>query len=222
MMVNKKGLDDKDINELMVPFGMDIAIKKELYKYMEIHQFNEGEMIWRMDEDHKYFYYLVKGRALVHMTSKKGKELYLDFCKPPEIFGEMEFMTKSRVHFDVEALEDCTLLALPKKFIKLNGEGNLEFYRMISEYLGRKLSHLAEIYTSHLLYTVKERVADYIYRATSEVPVLKFSQKKLSLSLGITDRHLRRIIKELLDENILLRDGNDLVVIDREKLREYE
>ncbi len=210
-----------EVDKYLEKYQLKVGFKKEYTKNFEIHLYREGEVVWRAREELKYIYYLVEGRVLIKRDSKKGKEIYLDSGEPMKVLGDMEYVSKSKIFCDVRALTDSKFLAFPVNLIEKNGKDNFEFYRLLSKSLGRKLKVLSENYSNNLFYTVKERVATFFYDKFKDRDEVVFLCEDHSASFGITERHLRRILKALINEGVLEKKENKIRLKDIKKLEKH-
>jgi len=77
----------------------------------------KGERIVHQDEHGDSMFVLLKGTAdVVHRA--KGKNIELARLGPGDFFGELALVDEGPRSADVEALEDCTLVAIPQSVIR--------------------------------------------------------------------------------------------------------
>ena len=77
----------------------------------------KGECIVRQDEHGDSMFVLQKGTAdVIHRA--KGKRIELARLGPGDFFGELALVDEGPRSADVEALEDCTLIAIPQSVIR--------------------------------------------------------------------------------------------------------
>jgi CRP-like cAMP-binding protein len=210
------------IKEYIKKFDLDGVIRDTYFNKIELHKYKRRDIIYYMKDDLKYLYFLVEGKIIVHLQTIDGKEMYLDFGKPLEILGDVEYISSSGIYSNVEAITDCYLLALPMEVVDKNAKENWKFYEIISKFLANKLTKTSKKYTEMILYPLKNRLATYLYEiSTEEVLINPFRQEEVALSYGISDRHLRRILLELEEEGIIEKNRKSINVIDRKLLEKY-
>ncbi len=217
----KKMNDRKKIIEYIEKCKMYGVIKDKFIDDLVLHCYSKGEIIWNMSDDYKYLYFLVEGRILVHLNSYSGKEMYLDFGDPIEVLGYIEFINSSCVFSNVTAVNKCFLIGLPREIIGENAHKNPEFYELVSKYLGDTLIKTSKKYTSNILYSIKERIATYIDSLSWNEDEINLPRKKTALSLGVSERHLRRVLNDLVVEGAIEKEGRKIFIKDRKKLKEY-
>ncbi len=214
--------DSKRIEAYIEEFNLKGIIKERYLDKIELHKYRRGDIIYYMEDDFEYFYFLVEGKVLVHLQTMEGKEMHLDFGEPLDLFGDLEYISSSGIYSNVEAIRDSYLLAMPRDIVEKNARENYKFYEMVSKFLGKKLVNTSKKYTSMILYPLKNRIATYLYDlAGDDTTIEGFRQGEVALSYGISDRHLRRVLGELEDEGVIRRERGRIEVVDRELLKEY-
>lgn len=203
-------------------FDLEGIIQDNHIDKIELHKYKKREIIYYMKDELKYLYFLVEGTILVHLQTLDGKEMYLDFGKPLDILGDLEYISSSGIYSNVEAITDCFLLAMPKEVVDKNAKENWKFYEIISKFLAHKLKKTSKKYTEMILYPLKNRLATYLYElSTEDLFIEVFRQEEVALSYGISDRHLRRILGELEEEGIINKNRKSITIIDRKLLKKY-
>jgi len=214
--------DSKRIGKYIEEFNLRGVIKERYLSRIELHKYRRGDIIYYMEDDFEYFYFLVEGKVLVHLHTMDGKEMHLDFCEPLDLFGDLEYISSSGIYSNVEAIRDSYLLAMPRDVVEKNARDNYKFYELISKFLGEKLVKTSKKYTDMILYPLKNRIATYLYDLAGDDDFIEgFRQGEVALSYGISDRHLRRVLGELEEEGVIRRDRGRIEVRDRELLKKY-
>lgn len=214
--------DNKRIEAYIDKFNLRGIIKEKYLNRIELHKYHRGDIIYYMENDFEYFYFLVEGKVLVHLHTMEGKEMHLDFCEPLDLFGDLEYINSSGIYSNVEAIKDSYLLAMPREIVEKNARENYKFYEMISQFLGEKLVKTSKKYTDMILYPLKNRIATYLYDLAGDDDFIEgFRQGEVALSYGISDRHLRRVLGELEDDGVIRRDRGRIEVRDRDLLKKY-
>ena len=147
------------IREYLKTFDLEGIIREEYLNKIELHKYKRRDIIYYMKDDLKYLYFLVEGKILVHLQTMDGKEMYLDFGKPLEILGDLEYISASGIYSNVEAITNCYLLAMPKEVVDKNAKENWKFYEIMSKFLAHKLNKTSKKYTEMILYPLKNRLA---------------------------------------------------------------
>lgn len=203
-------------------YNLREVIKPQFIPYLNLYKYKKGETILQMDDEFNYFYFLVEGKLLVHLSTEEGREMFLDFCTPLDLLGDLEYVTKKSTWNNVEAIRTSYLIAIPREILDKNAKDNINFYKMLTEFLGDKMGKNMKRYTNMILYPLKDRIASYLYEIcgdSNEMILLK--QGELALSFGISDRHLRRVLADMEEEGILTKSRNKIEIKDLTKLKTY-
>lgn len=199
-------------------------INHSYIKYVQLHIFKPQELIVVEEEYPEYLYILLEGEARVSPSSEDGRLALLDYIKPMDLLGDIEYFFSESNYHSVVALTECIFLAIPQESVRIYFKDNLEFYKFLCKNMAQKVRSTSIRYSRALLYPIKNRLAKYIYdlaifRNTPEAVTIKFSQT--AEYLGISPRHFRRILSEFEEEGILMREGTKIHIHDPEKLRSY-
>lgn len=188
-------------------------------EFFELHIFKPGEVIYHTESKVKYFYFLLKGKALVCPLSYGGKEVFMEFMLPIDILGDIEYFTNTPIYHNVEAITEVYLLGISIDMMDELKE-NIDFYKYLCELLCLKLSKSSRRNAESLLYSAKSQICNYLYHKTSEgYSEIQISIIKTSRQFGISERHLRRILDELRDAQIIERFRGQINVLNHEKLK---
>lgn len=218
----KKLIDIKKMKKYIDRYSLRGIIKDEFIEKIELHEYKKGEMIYYMKDEFEYLYFLVEGKVLIHIQTEDGKEMHLDFGEPLDLMGDLEFINSSGVYSNVEAIKDTLLLAMPRDIVDENARDNSKFYEMIANFLGKKLVLTTKKYTEMIFYPLKNRLATYLYNLSAGDDLIEeFRQSEVALSYGITDRHLRRVLSELEDEKVILRNRSEIKILNKDLLKKY-
>ena len=98
----------------------------------------------------------------------------------------------------------------------------MEFYRLICNNLIEKLYNTYYNYSKVLLYDTKKLLAQQILENCDDTGVVRCKSKELAEHLGVTPRHISRLITELEKKGVVSRQyGRRLRVVDRQLLLRY-
>lgn len=209
--------------EFIQVYHLDEFIHSDYMQYVQLHEFAPQELIVREDEPPKYLYFLLEGEARVSPSSEDGKLALLDYIRPMDLLGDIEYFFSEVNYHSVMALTSCLFLAIPIKHLDTYFKDDVVFYKFLCLNMARKMRSTSIKYSRSLLYPLKNRLAKYIYdiaiyRNAKEIE-LKFSQT--AEYFGISPRHFRRILSEFEDESILERKYSEIHILNLDKLHDY-
>ncbi len=214
------------------PKVLDMFIKKyqlqdilrDIKHKVYIQHFQKGESIICEDDELQYFHLFVDGKATVAPLAEDGKLAIITFMEPLSLIGDIEYFEKIPYLHSMQAISDCYLIAIPIPIVEHYLMNNPFFLRKLCELTIRKLRMSSEQSAQNLLYPVKKRLVIYLlehitgHDLETSIPVKYID---LANIFGITTRHLRRIITELEDQEMIRREGNLIMILDIQQLRRY-
>lgn len=165
--------------------------------------FQKGEAICLQGQAITALTYVLSGKLKISRTLFNGKEHVLEMPALPTLIGDIELMTNQVAGSSVIALEDVQALQLPLS----NKEALLQdpdFLYKIGQKLALTLHKQAIISSTNASYSVKERLATYIL-AVEEEGSFQLSPSSLAENLGTSYRHVQRVIRQLLDQDVIVK-----------------
>ncbi len=165
----------------------------------------QGEMIMETGDDISQILFLVEGTLRVYSLSENGKLGIVALARPPQMLGDIEYIRGVGALHSVRAETDATLIGIPIADVQKYLSSNISFYRMICNNLVEKLYQTSGEYSRALLYPAKNRFARYLLDRMDEDNLVRFSSGEAAQNLGITARHMSRLISALEREQILCR-----------------
>lgn len=185
----------------------------------------KGETLFKQGAFAPYVMYIIDGLVRIYLQVGYNKQINLrigrsgDFLAFSSVFGENVY-TYSGI-----ALRDSTVCMIDKIALKDYLVSNPEFALKITSRNFRNESHLLEIIknisykqmrgklASALLYLSDEDFAqEQIFRYLTRQDLADFA--------SVSEESAIRFIKEFEKEGVLVLDGKDIIVSDREKLEE--
>ena len=184
-----------------------------------LHRFARGENIYREGEPLRELYFLVKGQVKVFRTHHNGKVSVVEFASAFDILGELELVNARDTTISVQALRDChwpglslapLLSPLPRDdtfttSVALRPPATL-----------RRLPHHPALNTS---YSVEVRLARYIHY-TRRGDMFEERLTEAAEYLGVSYRHLQRIIAKFCADGLLERVRGGYRVCEPERIED--
>lgn len=194
------------------PFLNEIFLRK--YKI--------GEYLCHAGEEIESFSIIVEGKCEVIPNSKDGKVIILDYLKPVSFNGDIELLNECEALYNVNVVEPTVVIVIPRSvFFRMVMEDRI-FLKIMCEKFAKKLYSSSKNYSQKMLYPVKQRIRKFLVEQTQIQRTLniKYKSRELAQKLGITERHLRRILNEIEEEGMIIR--NHGVIKCNEKVLEQE
>ncbi|MGL5760135.1 MAG: Crp/Fnr family transcriptional regulator, partial [Cetobacterium sp.] len=93
-------------------------MKSELIDRFFIKRFLKGEMIFSVKEESQSLYFFVEGKIKIYSAFYGDKEVIIEFCKPLQILGEVEYIQNKDINVNVEALTPCIVIGILREDFK--------------------------------------------------------------------------------------------------------
>ena len=172
-----------------------------------------------------YFYFFVKGRAKVYISTPNGKSLLIRFYSPLQLIGEAEITCDKDADCNIQAIEDCICIGIPINIIQEISTYDPKFLKFICQSLSYKLTSTSASTSLNMLYPLENRLASYLLALypsdlNPEDKVMTDNFTQLAELLGADYRHFLRIVDKLCSKNIIKKEKRSLVIVDRQALSE--
>jgi CRP-like cAMP-binding protein len=185
-----------------------------MYSLIQISVYGQNEIILREGDELDGIYFQVEERTKVSSSGNR-KFLLLRFCSPLSLFGDIEFVQEVVVQSQVEAVQQTTLLFIPKQKVQSDLMDKHSFKDLLLKHLSYKLLTCT---------SVEERFASYLLTIQLQREFGKEIQTPyipdIASLIGTTPRYLNRVIQRLTDMEILYKVKQEIVVLDWERLDE--
>ncbi len=201
-------------------YGLDRLLSPDLVPALRPVLGAPGALMLRAGDPVRDLLFLVDGRVKVYATMENGQNLLAAFCKPFEVFGEMELFSLPRTTLNVEAVTETTCLALPLARLKKAADRNGPLFLYLCGRLGTKLASRIVTASINLRYPVENRLASYLLASTDERGLDGGTDNlgELADFLGTSYRQLGRVVRRFRARGILALARGKIRVTDREKL----
>lgn len=214
--------DQLKLKEYIYLESLNHIINEDMEKYCEIHTFERGEFICKVEQEVEYFYFFVEGKAKIYTLLENGNKLLLRFYQPFNILGDIELLLYPGYRTYVEALRTCICLGIPMRIIRAHFLHNSVFIKFLCEHLARKLDSITHK-SSMNLYPLEVRLSRYIFESQvkeDDKMTIIPNYNDLAELLGSSYRHLNRTFNQLIEKGIISKKGKRITILDKEALTE--
>jgi CRP/FNR family transcriptional regulator, putaive post-exponential-phase nitrogen-starvation regulator len=181
-------------------------------------RFEAGETILHEGASIFNLLIVVAGKAKVCSISKNGKNLVLCYYISNGILGDIELMTNTYIATtSIIAITDFECIALPYQTYAKDLKSNLAFLNKLGSELSIKLLQSSENLVSAALYSGEERLCSYILQS-SHNNLFNEILTDVSCSIGMSYRHMFRLLNQLCADGLLDKRDNGYLIIDRDEL----
>ncbi|WP_291941016.1 Crp/Fnr family transcriptional regulator [Cetobacterium sp.] len=201
----------KKIEQYITSYNLDDILIKEVHEKLLIKHYKKGEYILEAHKGTNSIYFIVEGTVEVSCILDNGNQICLNILRPLEIFGDIEYINKEEVLFDVVAKSDVIVILLPFQLAKDYLEDNINFWRFLAIEGNKKLlnTNRAIFYKSTL--KAKDIFIKYLEDNGGEITFKSLDE--LSGRLNISYRNLTRIIKFYINKGTIAKDRNFIKIL---------
>lgn len=202
-------LKKHDLEHIFDPCDLD---------HIFIAEFERGEYVTRAGVQPSYLYIFLTGCAQVLPLSKDGKQALLDYLNAGEVCGDLELLLNlaeiKKSYYDVKMFKAGKAVAIPSRYVQQVLTGRAQFLLYICTKTMEKLDVSSRGLSKSLVYDAKSRTLGYIdeHRST-DGDVIAFKPTEVALKLGISYRHMCRILDELVSEGVVEKVSGGLKIL---------
>ncbi|MBO9129406.1 cyclic nucleotide-binding domain-containing protein [Bacillus sp. 165] len=207
-------------------YQIQSIFNEQLLPHLSLYSFDQGELICSQGEPSQYLYVLVKGKVKVFTTSPDGKALILSFKTPLELIGDIEYIRGTNIMNTVEAVSPVCMIRIHYNWLKKYGKDYSPFLQFLLEIITQKFYVKSNSLSFNLLHPAEVRLASYLISVSIDESNSLFQDKLNADSLidvanliGISYRHLNRVIQKLCTEGLIERNKGFILIKNLEGLR---
>lgn len=201
---------------------LDDAFPDEVLPLTELHVFDKGEYVCRSGERIEYFHIIMDGTCKVIPTSETGKEVLLSYLEPMGFIGDIELFNECEALHSVLAATQVVAIAISRKVFFNEMMCSPPFLQMLCRNFATKIYVSSQQHSSNMLYSIKNRLSRFLLTAVEEqqTDAVRIKRSEVAQLLGISGRHLRRVLSSYEKDGIIQRKGERIIILDLAVLRE--
>ena len=215
----KKNESEKYILECLKKYNTEHIFDPCDLEHIFIAEFERGEYVTRAGVKPAYLYIFLSGCAQVLPLSKDGKQALLDYLNAGEVCGDLELLLNlaeiKKSYYDVKMFKPGKVIAIPSSYVQQVLTSRAQFLLYICTKTMEKLDVSSRGLSKSLVYDAKSRTLGYIdeCRRAAKGDVITFKPTEIALKLGISYRHMCRILDELVSEGMVQKVPGGLKVL---------
>ncbi|MBQ9330998.1 MAG: Crp/Fnr family transcriptional regulator [Oscillibacter sp.] len=199
--------------------GAEELLTPEVEAGARVVRYAAGQTVMVAGDEIRQVLILVEGVLQVYSISEKGKLGIVAHAVPPQLLGDIEYMQGLNALHSVQTETDAVLISFPIALVRQHLSHSIAFYRLICNNLIEKLYRTSGAYSRSLLYPAQNRFARYVLERMDDAHTVHLKSSEAAEFLGITPRHMSRIITAMEKGGILCRDrAKTLRVLDPARL----
>lgn len=215
--------DPRKIKRYLEKYPVHQYFTTDVTPHLQLHIFRKGEHLCEERKTPDYLYFILEGKVKLSLIHQDGNVTLVQYYEPGDILGELELLGMRQQSQAIEAVGEVTCMALPFegcKDIMLEDTKFLQnLCRLIAGKMQRSVNKLVGIQT----YPLENRLADYFIQKEDEVGQDQWMHVKLTdlaQYLGVSYRHLSRVIKDFDDAGWIQKERTKMRVLERKPLEE--
>lgn len=181
---------------------LDSMLSKELQPYMQLLYFKAKEFVYRQEDQLDGLYVFLSGEWKVCYLLENGKDAVFRILRRPRMVGEMEFILKAPASTTVQVTVPGYAIYLPMGECRELLMSDILFLRNISYNMAEALFIENKNASINQFCSPKSRMASFILSIQQE-DKFTFNYKVLPGLLGMSDRHMFRILNDFIREGII-------------------
>lgn len=202
---------------------------EELMNSSQLLNFAKGSALFRQGEPSSSFYFVISGSVKVYRLTADGQEKVFDVIGSRQTIAEaMLLMDTPDYIASAEALEPTQLYRLPSSvYMRLLQSNNRLAFALLGRLSGRLQQRLNEIETLSLKNST-HRVVRYLLNqlGQSQETVSSFNlpmaKQLIAGHLSIQPETFSRVIRRLIDEQVISQNGRQINILNRYRLEQFE
>lgn len=201
-------------------YHLQDILPDSLFPYLKLYQYRCNDFVTRSGEKVEHLDIVVDGIAKVSPFDENGKLILLNFLYPMDLIGEIEYFSGSEYLHTVIAAKPLITVSIPNYVLDSVLMHNESFLRYMCHCLAAKLVDHSNAFAASKMFSAKTRFTRHLLNLTDkyESDTVPYSISEVSLYLGITSRHLRRLISDYVQQNAIQKSRSSITVLDEKIL----
>ena len=220
-------IDKWDFNSDSVFTNFPAEDYEEMTRHARKEKYKKGQTIFREGNIPSGIYYILNGKVKKYKVDNHEKEQIIYVANTGELIGYHAVLSTERYPDSATALEECTLLFIPKEDFL----GVLEQSPVLSARLLKMLSHEFGVLSNSIAIfaqrPVRERLAitlivlrEKFKKGTPEGEpiIINMGREDIANMAGTTRENVVRLLREFKDDKLISTQGRKIWVTDLKKL----
>lgn len=189
------------IERYVEAFNMRDFLNDDLLRHLQLFHFPAYTHVYFEEQEQHFFYFLVEGQVQCSHYLEDGRLAVIALSVPFTAIGDLEILSPNPVRSNVVATRDTTMLGIERSVVERYGADDPRFLRFLIDQLREKLYKKDDLHKSQIL-PVAKRLALYLLteQRSSRSDEIELPEKEhLASLLGVTPRHLNRVLRALVE-----------------------
>lgn len=218
----KRDVSEETVKSLVYQCALQDVFTQDTLPVLEVRYYKTGEYLCRAGSPMETFDIITEGQGKVESTSEEGKVILLDHLYPLSLSGDIELICGGDAMHSVYAATPLTTLTASRKNFKTVLMNSTPFLQFLTVQFAEKMQASSQNHSRIMLYPIRNQLGHILLTLsdTAGADVFVLRSGEVAKELGISGRHLRRVLQEYEREGILLRQGSNLHILDKKALSE--
>ena len=213
---------EKTIQDYVAEFEIASFLNDDLLKHLQLFHFPAYSNIYIEQDEQHTLYFLVEGQVQCSHYLLNGKLAVFALSNPFAAIGDLEILGERKLYSNVIATKETVMLGIASDLVQRYGADDPRFLRFLIDQIREKLYQANFLQMSHTL-PVNVRLAFYILSLatnTQENIIVLPGKEELASLLGTTQRHLNRVLKQLVESGAIRSGYPRVHILNREILED--
>lgn len=198
------------IKKYLTQFNITDIFPENTHSKFILKTYNKGEYLLESGKKTSYIFFLVEGFIEVVYMQNNGNSIQLNYLKPFEIFGDIEYVSKGNVLYDVIAMSKVVVLLVSFKNIDKYYSENTEFWKFLAIQGNKKLLYTNKIIFQKTTLNATQRFLVYLKEHNNTIQFNSLAE--IANTLNISYRTLSRIILNLSKEKLIEKSRHKIIL----------
>lgn len=191
--------------------GTENSALTELASEMTVRYYDKGYILYTPGDPSDCLFLMKAGRVQQYHLSPDGRKLITSILGPGDIFGTTALAKVSRHHLFAEALDECAILALPRRRAQELLLRKPKAILILIDRLGRRLGHIQDKMQALAFEPIAVRLARCLIETADNGIVEGYSHQELSEIVGAYRESVTATLNHF--------KGEELVDIERRRIK---
>lgn len=194
--------------------SLDTFFPEAVLPSLQVASYKKGEVIALAGQEVPYLFVVLSGCGVVKSLGDQGQETILGYVYAGDLIGEIEIYTHNVFLHYVYADSAVDLLLIPIQRVEEELAQYVPFLRFVMDGAFVKLMNRTTYFSDTRLYGHKERTITYIKDLYQRLQVnrIPFVMSEVAPFIGVSERQLRRIIRDLEEEGWVTKRYRELEI----------
>ncbi|MBU1101737.1 MAG: Crp/Fnr family transcriptional regulator [Bacteroidetes bacterium] len=173
-----------------------------------------GDIITNQEAPPFFVFIVLRGTVKAFHTNERGQEFLIGIFGNNELFGELEYFTKTNYFGTVEALTECEIVKIPHAVFEKILEHDFKMSVELCQALSNRLLKLSDRTVQSSYYPLEFLIAKFLVNESNDISsdTIIISRENMSSYFGTNIRSINRILKKFADEKLITTRKNDIVI----------